>query len=292
MDLSIVIVNFNTKNITKKCLDTVFESFKNNSNIKFEVIVFDNGSNDGSKTLLKKYPEIKFIDNHKNIGFGKGNNEAVKYAKGKILLLLNSDTEVIDDAISKMYKYYTENFTGNEFLGAKLLNSDMTDQPSAAPFYSLPIVFGALFLRGDYWGLTRYSPNKIKNVDWVSGACIMTKKDFFNELGGFDSNIFMYMEEVDLLYRAKEKGYKTTFFPAAKFIHHGAISSGGRSAPILNVYKGFLFFYRKHYSNSEIYILKVMLKLKAMFALYIGKIINNNYLINTYGEALKIVEKY
>lgn len=290
MDLSIIIVNYNTKDITKTCLETIKTSMEHDPLIKYEIILYDNGSHDGSKAIFENYPGINYIYSKENIGFGRGNNAAVKHARGKILLLLNSDIEVLEDAIPKMYRFYKDNWTGNEFLGAKLYNKDMTPQPSAAPFYTLPIIFGALFLRGDYWGLTRYSPTETRNVDWVSGACIMTKREFFDSLQGFDETIFMYMEEVDLLYRAKEVNLKTSFFPNAEFIHYGAISSGGRSAPIINVYKGFGFFYKKHYSLSSLAILKFMLKLKAVVSLAIGKVINNNYLINTYAEAYKIAQ--
>lgn len=290
MDLSIVIVTYNTKDITKKCLETIKSSMEHDPSIKYEVILFDNNSHDGSKAIFENYPGINYIYNQENIGFGRGNNAAVKLSHGKVLLLLNSDIEVLEDAIPKMYKYYANNWTGHEFMGAKLYNLDMTIQPSAAPFYTLPIIFGALFLRGDYWGLTRYSPSRIEKVDWVSGACIMTKREFFNSLQGFDETIFMYMEEVDLLYRAAEVNLNTTFFPDSEFIHYGAISSGGRSAPIINVYKGFGYFYKKHCSPSALSILKFMLKLKAVISLAIGRIINNNYLITTYGEAYEIAK--
>ena len=125
-------------------------------------------------------------------------------------------------------------------------------------------------------------------VDWVSGACILTRKSLYQRLGGVDRDIFMYMEEVDLLYRAARAGYSTYLYPAAQIIHLGSASSQGKTFPILQVYKGFIFFYKKHLSIFHLLALHLLLKSKALIALIIGKIRNNRYLIETYGQAFKI----
>ncbi|MCX7955852.1 MAG: glycosyltransferase family 2 protein [Patescibacteria group bacterium] len=292
IDLSIIIISFNTKNITKNCLESINRSlFK--SKIKYEIIVIDNNSFDGSKKMLEEYSKNKknhiiYIQTNQNLGFGKGNNLGVKNAKGKYILFLNSDTIILNRSIEKLFYFYQKNETKIHFLGPKLLNKDLTPQPSAAYFFTLPVVFSSLFLKGDYWGLTRFSPEKTKKVDWISGACILTKKNYFNKLKGFDEKIFMYMEEVDLLYRANKIGFNVYFYPESKIIHLASASSSGKTFPILQVYKGFLFFYKKHYSKINLLILKFLLKLKALIAIIIGKIKKNNYLINTYEEAFKI----
>lgn len=293
-ELSIIIISFNTKQITLQCLDSVFASFKDQQH-SFEIIVIDNASTDGSADALKTYaktkPEIVYIANTENIGFGKANNQAAKVAKGTYLLLLNSDTIVLDNAIQKLLEFYREHETTMQFVGAKLLEKDgKTPQPSCGPFYSLPVVFAALFLRGDYWGLTRSSPDSITETDWVSGACIMTTLKEFNAIGGFSEDIFMYMEEIDLLYRSKKLHRNVFFYPDARFIHLGSASSGGKTYPILQVYKGFIYFYRKHHSTTSLFLLKTMLKLKALTALAIGRLLNNQYLIQTYEKAYKLVE--
>ena len=209
-------------------------------------------------------------------------------AQGKYVLLLNTDTIVLNRAIEKLYNFYLENEKQVHFLGAKLLNRDLTPQPSAGRFFTLPVVFATLLLKGDYWGLTRFSPNKFSQIDWISGACIMTTKKYFQRLGGFDKNIFMYMEEVDLLYRAKKQGFNTFFYPDSQIIHLGSASSDGKTFPILQVYKGFLFFYKKHYSVFHLLILHVILKFKALIAYLIGKIKGDRYLIKTYEQAFKL----
>ena len=292
-DLSIIILSYNTKQITKDCLDSIIKSLKSSS-LNYEVIVIDNVSKDDSVVMLrqyaKKYEFIRLIENGENAGFGRANNQGVKVAKSEYILLLNSDIVVLEDAIYKMYTFYKQNEKRINFLVAKLLNKDMTLQPSSAPFYTLPIFFLALFLRGDYWGATRNSPSELVETDWVSGACIMTKKDYYNKISGFDERVFMYMDEVDLLFRAKKGGMRVFFYPDARFIHLGSASSGGKSYPIIQVFNGLMFFYEKHYSKLEQILLKIMLKLKALIGLTIGQITNNKYLKETYGKAYQMVK--
>jgi len=296
-DLSIIIISYNTEKITIDCLKSIIKSLKNSS-LKYEIIVVDNASKDNSVSSIKKLKseiknrnlKINLIENKENIGFGPANNQAVKLAKSDYLLFLNSDIIVLNAAIEKLYNFYKQNEKLFNFLGGKLLNKDGTSQPSCGPMYTLPMIFAHLFLRGDYWELTRYSPKKIKEVDWISGACILTKKEYFEKLGGFDEKIFMYMEEIDLFYRAKKHGFKVFFYPEAQFIHLGSQSSAGRSFPILQVYQGLIYFYKKHFSQFSLFILIIMLKLKALIGFLIGKIINNQYLTQTYAKAWQIAK--
>lgn len=287
LDLSIIIISYNTKETTLDCLHSVAESLKN-SPIKYEILVVDNASTDGTLDEIRNSKfEIRIIQNTRNLGFAKANNQAVELAEGAHILLLNSDTIVLDSAISRMYNFFVQN-PHIHFLGPKLFNKDLTPQASSAPFYTLPVVFAALFLKGDHWGASRSSPDKTIKTDWVSGACIMTKKEYYDKIRGFDEGIFMYMDEVDLLYRAQKAGFNTYFYPSAHFIHLGSASSNGKTYPILQVYKGFLYFYRKHYSHTSLILLKIMLQLKALIALIIGYIIKSEYLKKTYAEAFKL----
>ena len=291
-DLSIVIVSYNTKKITDECLRSINRSLIG-SKIKYEIIVADNNSQDGSKELLEKISSdkknnLKYFQTGENLGFGRGNNYAVKKAQGKYIFLLNSDTIVLNSAIEKLHNFYIKNEKDISFLGPKLYNSDLTPQASAAHFFTLPVIFALLFLKGDYWGATRSSPDTTQQVDWLSGAAIFTKKALYVRLGGFDKTIFMYMEEVDLLYRAAKLGLKTFFYPDSQIIHLGSASSNGRTFPILQVYRGFIFFYKKHFSTLSLLVLRLLLKTKAILAFFIGKIKGNKYLINTYAKALKI----
>lgn len=290
--LSIIIISFNTIELTKKSIQTILQS---KLLIKYEIIVVDNASTDNSPALLNStfsnYLNIRIIKNNQNIGFAKANNQGVKEAHGTYILFLNSDTEILENSVQKLFTYYTQHEKTIQFLGGKLFNKDMTSQPSCGPFYTLPVVFGALFLKGDYWGLTRYSPSNLKEVDWISGSCILTKRNYFEQLHGFDEQIFMYMDEIDLLYRAKKHGFHVFFYPEAHFIHLGSASSGSKTYPILQVYHGFMYFYRKHYPKLAVFFLIYLLQLKAVVSIMIGKMTRNHYLIETYEKAYAITQK-
>jgi len=256
--------------------------------------MIDNNSKDGSVEMLRQYAgdntNFTLILNKDNAGFSKANNQGAKIAKAKFLLFLNSDTVIIGDALGKLVTNFQEEGDRIKFAGAKLFNADNTPQSSAGPFYTLPYMFVWQFLRGDHWGATRSSPNKRKLVDWVSGACLLTTKRVFDEVGGFDEGIFMYMEEIDLLYRARKRGYRTIFYPDAKITHLGSASSGGKTYPVLQVFRGAMYFYRKHHSPLEIRMLQYMLRIKAGVALVIGHLTGNTYLKQTYAEAYRITQ--
>lgn len=287
MDLSIIIVSFNTKDLLDLCLSSIEQSLAG-STIRSEILVVDNGSTDGSRELLKKkYTRVTTLFNNENVGFGKANNQGIKKAKGEFVLLLNSDTEAIDDALPALYAFAKSN--SKSFVGGKLLNADGTDQSSCGPAFSLPVVALMLFAKGDALGITRYSPNTVKHVYWVSGACIIATKKAFVDAGLFDEGIFMYMEEVELLARAQEKGYTTLFYPGARFFHVGAASSGSRKTPVLNIYRGLLYFYRRHRSIMEQKVLRVLLALKAHLAVIVGRLSGKASLVTIYEEAIKLV---
>lgn len=288
-ELSIIIISYNTKQITKDCIESIYSS---KPNVSFEIIVIDNTSADGSvemlKNLQKDNDNLILVENKENTGFAKANNQGAKIARGNYILLLNSDTIILDDALSALMTFYKENEDHIHFLGPKLLNADKSPQASCGPFYTLPVIFAALFLRGDYWGLTRYSPDAVKAVDWISGACILTKKEYFDQIQGFDEQIFMYMDEIDLLYRAKKENMRVFFYPQSQIVHLGSASSNGKSFPVQQVYKGFLYFYKKHHAIWQLNMLQYILKIKALIAITIGCATGNQYLINTYEKAYKI----
>lgn len=293
VDLSIIIISYNTKDITKKCLDTVFASLSHDPSVSSEVIVLDNASTDGSVEMLHTFsatePRLRFISSFNNLGFGRGNNEAVKASTGTYLLFLNSDTETLEDAIPQLLSQFKS--SSYAFSGGKLLNKDLTPQPSAGRFYTLPVAFAALFLFADRYHLTRYSPSRDQKVDWVSGACFITTRENYDKLNGFDPQIFMYFEEVDLFYRAYKHDMTVGFFHKPTFIHLEGASSASRTAPIVKVFEGYVHYYKKHYSPLQVTILKYMLQLKAITSLMIGRIFRNNYLVETYTKAYEVAQK-
>lgn len=287
MDLSIIIPSFNTKALLDQCLRSIGENVKDSS-LKYEIIVVDNASKDGTIELLKtKYPRVIKIFNKTNVGYGKANNQGIRKATGGFILLLNSDIQVFDNAIVDLYEFAQK--YPHAFVGGKLLNEDRSPQVSCGPMYTLLVVFLMLFAKGDALGITRSSPTKVSIVDWVSGACLIGPKDAFVNVGLFDEGIFMYMEEIDLLYRAKQKGYMTIFYPGAQFIHSGAASSGDRREPVVNIYRGLLYFYHKHRSIMEERILRVLLVFKAKLAVLFGSLTGRKSLVAIYEQTLRMV---
>jgi GT2 family glycosyltransferase len=287
MDLSIIIPSYNTKDLLDRCLESIFSSIKH-STYSVEVIVVDNNSTDGSVEMLnKKYEQVIKVFNKENVGYGKANNIGIKKSNGTHILLLNSDCKVLNAAIETLFIFSKKH--DHSFVGGKLLNEDMTPQASGGPFYSLPVVFAMLFLKGDAFHVTRSSPKNVQRMDWISGACIMAPKKIFEDVGGFDEGIFMYMEEIDLLYRAKKMGYDVWFNPEAYFVHSGAASAGHKKEPVVNIYRGLDYFYEKHYSQAQRDILKILLSLKAWCVILICGIIGNKELEDLYAKALAVL---
>lgn len=249
VDISIIIVSYNTKDMLKNCIDSIFEY---THGVSYEIIVVDNNSSDGSKEMLQQcYPNVKKILNSENLGFAMANNVALSISHGEYILFLNSDTCIEYDVIPKLKNIYEEiNKCG--LLGCKLLSKDGLAQQSYTIEFGLlknflrqigiMKLYKTLFLRrrGTY------------RVDWVFGACMLIKRDIVLKLKGFDENIFMYGEDMDLCYRAKKLGYKVLYTNCEYIIHYGGASSkksfSGYKRAIM-VFEGYKYFYLKHFSR-------------------------------------------
>lgn len=287
MDLSIIIPSFNTRHLTTRCLRSIIETLKH-SKITYEIIVVDNASGDGTVEILnKQFPQVIKILNKENKGYGTANNQGLKIAKGKYCLMLNSDIDTLNGSLEKLMEFARAH--PKSFVGGKLYNEDGSLQPSCGPMFSLWYVFLMLFCQGDIFSITRYSPDHVKRVGWVSGACLLGMKEYFFDAGLFDQEIFMYMDEIEFLYRAAGKGYTVFFTPQAKFIHTGAASSANSRSPVKNIFRGLVYFYRKHRTPVEVAVLKFMLKLKAKIAILIGTIFGKPDLVHIYEEGLQLV---
>lgn len=291
MLLSIVTLNYKKSSLSLLCLVSLYQQHQREfTEGLMEIIVVDNDSQDGSVENIQReikknnYRNIHLIKSSTNGGFGKGNNLGAKNAKGDFILFLNNDTTVSDTSVLKMVEYMKE-YKEVAILGGQLRNTDGSKQASSGSFYNLFAVF-LLLLGFQKFGLLDKSPEKVSRVDWVKGGLMMVRREVWNKLGGFDEQIFMYTEDMELCFRAKEKGFQVWFYPSVAVTHseHG---SANRSFAIIHIYKGLLYFYKKHKSMSEYQILKIMLFLKAWLSIVIGKITGNEYLVKTYKEAIK-----
>ncbi len=290
MELSIIILNYKTIDLTTSCINSIVEQYKKElDENKFEIIVVDNNSEDESfealSNLMPTISNFKVLESKENLGFGKGCNLGASKAKGEFLLFLNSDTKIKDQGLIKMVDYLSQN-KNIGVLGGKLKNADGTNQLSSGKFYSLFNLFLILLGFNKLFNL-RESPNIIKKVDWVSGACFMIRKDIFNKVKGFEKDFFMYIEDMELCFRVKKKGFLIYYYPEI-MLFHKELGSSNKTFAVVNIYKGILIFYKKHKSNPEYLLAKLLLKGKALILVVLGKIINNKYLQDTYSQALEI----
>lgn len=223
IELSIIIVNYKTPSLVINCLKSIYENTKC---LNIEIIIVDNYSNDNSKELIiNLYPEVIWLQNDKNEGFGHANNNGAKVAKGEIIFFLNSDTIILNNAIDRLYEMFVNESRDIGMVSCQLLNKDMTKQKSKyyfnASFYEI-LNYNLFFNK-----LINIFNLKIKkeNISALSGACLMTRSDYLSEVGGFDENFFMYSEEFNLCYRFIKKGYKLKVYDKINIIHYGEESS-------------------------------------------------------------------
>lgn len=283
MDFSIIIVNFNTRDLLTDCLHSVYSQ----KGTDFEVWVVDNASSDGSCDMVKKnFPQVHLLENQENFGFAKANNLALRHAQGKFLFLLNSDTMLKGQPLAKISRFLKDHPQAG-VVGVRVLNPDGTPQRSVGKFYNLINAF-LMLVGGERMGFLRRSPSEIKEADWVSGAAFVVRKEILEKVGLFDENVFMYMEEVEWCYRIKKAGFKILFYPEAEIVHY-VRGSSSKSEAIWGIYRGLIYFYQKHMPVWQLVILRMMLKTKALFAWSLGVLVNNRYLKTTYAKAYRLV---
>lgn len=230
MDVSIIIVNYNTLSLVKACIDSIISKTKD---IKYEIIVVDNASNDGSKEFFSNDKRIIYIYNKENLGFGLANNEGIKIASGRNIFLLNPDTLLINNAI----KILSEFLDGNPdagCCGGNLYNNKM--KPTHSYTMTLPSFFweiNLLFcgkLEKLIWGRNSQfnHTNKKRKVGYICGADMMIKHCVLDEIGLFSDKIFLYYEDTELSYRIKKAGYNIFSLPEAEIQHLEGESMGDK----------------------------------------------------------------
>ncbi|MBI5730855.1 MAG: glycosyltransferase [Ignavibacteriales bacterium] len=271
IDLSIIIINYNVKEFLLNLLDSIRNAVKN---ISTEIIIVDNASDDGSVEILReKFPNIKLIANKKNLGFGSANNQAMETAKGKYFLLINPDAIVREDTLLKMLEFFNKTPQVG-IAGCKVLNPDGSLQLACrrsfpGPWTSFTKVMGLsklfpksrLFAR---YNLTYLNEDQTYEVDAVSGAFMMMRKEVYEKIGGFDRQFFMYGEDLDLCYRAQKSGYKVFYVHNTEIIHYKGESTKRSSLDETKIfYDAMHLFVRKHFSSS--FIVESILQIAILF---------------------------
>jgi GT2 family glycosyltransferase len=271
MDVSIIIINYNTLELTKNCIESIFCHTQKNS---FEVIVIDNASRDGSYDELSalEFKNYHYIYNEKNTGFSRANNKAALAASGDFLFFMNSDMIFLNDVIFCLFEKIHNN-PAIGVVGPKFLNPDGTLQVSCRSFPN--IIFGLTkffpFLKRflseknlDYYQDKRdYSVEQI--VDTVSAGAMMISKKMFREINGFDEFSFMYAEDADICRQVRDLGLKVVYDPSGILIHYGGQSSRLNSyRAVWSYYFAFYHLYRKYYFGRIAVMIKPLFGLRAV----------------------------
>ncbi len=275
IDISIIIVNYNVKEFLQNLLESIFKATQNFST---EIIVVDNASDDGSPEIIKKrFPQVILIENKENLGFGKANNQALKIAKGKFIVLINPDTIVKEDTFVKLVDFFNRTPLAG-LVGCKILNPDGSLQLACrrsfpGPWTSFTKVFGlsALFPKSKLfakYNLTYLDENQTYEVDAISGAFMMMRAEVYKKIGGFDPAFFMYGEDLDFCYRTQQAGFKVFYFHETEVIHFKGESTKRSKIDETKIfYDAMHLFVKKHLSSS------FLVGLILQFAIILRKIV-------------------
>jgi len=273
-DVTISIVNWNTRDELRECLDTVLAQ---DGQVTYEIVVIDNASSDGSAEMVRGEfaDRVTLIANSRNIGFGSAHNQALKIAVGRYAMLLNPDCRILEgDDLRVMVDFMDENDDVG-ILGPKIVNPDGSIQFSARRF---PTMFAAVFrhtLLGRLFPKNRFvraylmldwAHDRTADVDWVSGAALMARRETVRSVGLLDERFFMYCEDVDWCRRAHADGWRVVYYPEACVSHRIGASSDQNPIPMIRQHhRSMLRYFLKHESRA----VKIILLPAVMLALWI-----------------------
>ncbi len=268
MDMTIVIVSWNTCNILRDCLRSVFEQL---GNLACEVIVVDNASADDSVQMVKReFPDVRVIENTENRGFAGANNQGMAVAQGRYVLLLNSDTIVLEEALAKTVAF-ADAHAEAAVVGCRVLNADRTLQASCFMFPTvLNMLLSATYLykllpKNRFFGrerMTWWDKNDAREVDVISGCFMLVRQDAMKQVGLMDDSFFMYAEETDWCYRFKKAGWKNMYTPDGSIIHLGGQSTALVPASMtVQLRLSVLKFMRKHRSFATCLFARLLVTL-------------------------------
>lgn len=264
-DVSVVIVSWNVCELLRACLQAIVRGRKM---LDLEIIVVDSGSTDASAAMVRQaFPWVKLVTCDENVGFPKGNNLGITRASGRHILLLNPDTEVQAGALSTMADYL-EKHPDVGVVGPQLLNPDGSVQSSRRRFPTLATAFLESTWLQDiapkavlhrYYALD-LPDGEPAEVDWLTGACLMVRRQVVDEVGGLDEAYFMYSEELDWCRRIKAAGWRVVYVPAAQVLHHvGKSSEQAVTARHVNFQRAKLRYFRKYHGRPAAAALRVFL---------------------------------
>lgn len=253
--LTLIVVSYNTRDLTLACLRSVYERTRD---LRFEVIVVDNASPDGSAdAIAAEFPQVRLFALDENLGFAAANNFAARHATGEWLLLLNPDTVVLGSAIQRLHAFATLHSDAGIF-GGRTVFADGSLNPKSC--WGRPTPWSAFFagiglsavFKGTRWfdpeSLGGWARDTVRQVDIVTGCFFLLRRELWQRLGGFDPAFFMYAEEADLCLRARRLGLRCLICPEAEIIHYGGASEPVRADKIVRLFRAKAQLFQKHWS--------------------------------------------
>lgn len=273
--LSVIIVNWNSKDYLRKCLTSLYHHC---TSTPLEIIVVDGASFDGcGEMLATEFPSVVFIQSQQNVGFARANNLGARSAHGEVLLLLNPDTEFVENTIEALMSALSH-FPDAGAIGCRLLNADRSIQTSCVQSFPTPLnqaldaeALRKLSPRSSLWGiapLLSNDPNPVP-AEAISGACILVKRAFFEAVGGFTEEYFMYGEDLDLCFKLTRAGHRSYYVSSSSLIHYGGGSTGQSISNFSNVMMrvSVHHFIRKNYGSFSAFCYRCATALSAFVRL-------------------------
>lgn len=290
MLLSIIIVSYNTRALSLQTIESALNDIKSSKLLKnqTEIIVVDNNSGDGSVATLKKLSSIKLIANQDNVGFAKANNQGIKIAQGKFILLLNSDTIVKPGALDKLVTVleknqvndatsalsYQDNFTDRlGIIAAGLVNPDGTSQPQGGSLPNLLTLANHMLMLDDLPMIGKWLPTtqetghrfrpqteQLQKKAWIAGTAMLIRREVIAEIGNLDENIFMYGEDIEFCLRAKAHQWDIAELTTAQITHIGSASSTSAHA-ITGELSAYLYIWQKHFPTWQLPLVKLLIRI-------------------------------
>lgn len=284
-EISICIVTYKARDYLRECLRSIED---NTLRVQYEVIVVDNGSQDGTIEFLEEeYPTVGIVRNEVNAGFTRPMNQALKISSGRCLLQLNPDTEVLPDALDKLVAFMDEHPEVG-ICGPKVLNRDQTLQKSCrrgesrpwavlSHFLGLAKLFPDKKIFGEYQ-LTYIDEEEVHQVAGVAGSCMLIRRDVIDHIGYLDERFFAYQEDADFCFRARESGWKIYYYPKAQIIHYGG-QGGSRVHPYRSIYewhRSYWLYYRKNLAKDYFFLFNwfyyTIMLIKLVITLFVSAI--------------------
>ncbi len=281
-EISVCIVTYKAKDLLKDCIFSISE----NTHLTYEIIVVDNGSNDGVDLMLEsEFPSVQFIQKPSNLGYTIPMNQALQHGQGRYLLQLNPDTIVLPNALDQLVTF-VDAHPQIGICGPKVLNRDLTLQKSCRRGEPTPwavltyfLGFSKRFPQSKLFGqyqLNYLNENEPDSVSGVSGSCMLIRRELIEQIGYLDESFFAYQEDADFCFRAHAAGWQVYYFPGAQIIHYGG-QGGSRVQPYRSIiawHKSYYLYYQKHLAKNYFFLVNWLYYL-AMLIKLLGSLVMN-----------------